>query len=72
MEKRQAQTAADFLTTVLPARTDVRVFTHGERTPGGYFISVLEGQAQRILHTPESVADFLSAHVKRDTGRLIF
>ncbi len=59
MKRDQADASAKLLQLVLPTQASVKVFSHGDRAPMGYFISIAKGSEQRILHNVEAVADYL-------------
>lgn len=70
MKRDQAESATKLIQSVLPTQASVKVFSHGDKTPAGYFISIVAGGEQRVVHNVEGVADYIKKAVggARDGG----
>jgi len=70
MKRDQADASAKLLQSVLPAQASVKVFSHGDKTPAGYFLSIVKGGEQSVVHNVEGVADYIKKAVggARDGG----
>jgi len=70
MKRDQAESATKLIQSVLPTQASVKVFSHGDKTPAGYFISIVAGGEQRVVHNVGGVADYLKTAIggARDGG----
>lgn len=70
MKRDQAEAAAKLIQSVLPTQARVKVFNHGSSTPAGYFLSIVKGGEQSVVHNVEGVADYIKRVVNggRDSG----
>ncbi len=63
MKRDQAESAAKLIQSVLPTPASVKVFSHGDKTPAGYFLSIVKGGEQSVVHNVEGVADYIKKSV---------